>query len=104
MSATDTREKAISQAKTSLDRMRNFDVSTLPRRNILGDAFNFEGAVQDATRLVSLYQQLPIDAVDSFSEQLAQNLTSTADADFSVLDSILQFDAMQATHPAAGNR
>lgn len=93
MSTTDTREKAINQAKTSLDRMRNFDISTLPRRNILGDAFNFESSVQDATRLFSLYRQLPIDAVDSFSEQLAQELASTADADFSVLDSILQFDA-----------
>jgi hypothetical protein len=53
MSQDAERQKNLEQARKSLERMQGFDVTTLPRVDVLGTALNFTDA---ATRSIDLYR------------------------------------------------
>jgi hypothetical protein len=86
------REKALSDAKASLARMQQFDTSTLPRVDDLGAHINFNDAVEPATKLIGLYQQLSIDVLVSLPIPRLNTIKSNADSNFNQLDNILKFE------------
>lgn len=86
------RQKALSDAKASLLRMQNFDTSTLPRVDDLGAHINFKDAVEPATKLIGLYQQLSIDVVESLPIPRLNTIKGNADGNFNQLDNILKFE------------
>lgn len=92
MSQDPARQKQLEQAKTSLGRMQTFDVTTLPRVDVLGTALNFTDAVDPANRLIDLYCQLPIEVLDQLPINFLAKIQQQADNDFNLLDAILKFE------------
>jgi hypothetical protein len=85
------RKRTYDEAVQSLARMHNFDTSILPRSEILGEAFTFERAVEPANELLSIYKQIPVEVLDSLSLQLLSTVRDQANADYNILNSILDF-------------
>ena len=79
-------------AKSSLSRMQDFDVKSLPRKEELGSSLNFQDVVPNAIRLIDLYKRLSREAVDDLPDGLANQIKSQADADFNKFQEILNFE------------
>lgn len=86
-------EPLIQQTKKSLKRMQQFDTSKLPRTEELGSAMSFQDAVEPANRLLDLYKQLAVEALDQFPDDVLQHIKQQADSNFNILDSVLKFTA-----------
>ena len=82
-------------AVESLTRMQNFDVNLLPREAELGKSFSFSDAVAPASRLVDLFNRLPVSALDDFGKTQLDQLEKQAAACYNIFDQILNFDATQ---------
>ena len=79
-------------AKSSLSRMQDFDVKSLPREEELGTGLNFREVLPHAVKLIELYKRLSREAVDDLPDSFANQIKSQADADFNKLQDILQFE------------
>ncbi|HEC13756.1 MAG TPA: hypothetical protein ENI80_11025 [Acidiferrobacteraceae bacterium] len=86
----------LENARQSLVRMQEFDVSKLPREAELGKSYSFSDAVTSARRLVDLFRRLSPEALDDFGKIQLDGLKQQADACFNLFDAVLQFDAKQA--------
>ena len=84
------RQKTLDDTKASVARMQEFDVNTLPRAKEFGDVLNFTNAVAPATKLIGLYRQLSLDAMDAMSLKNLSTIKESADNNFNQLDSILK--------------
>jgi hypothetical protein len=90
---SEKRLAAIEEAKASLVRMQTFDPKTLPRVQELGAVLNFQDAVEPAQRLIGLYEQVSAEVLDSLSLAKVNAIKQSADASFTHLDAIVQFEA-----------
>lgn len=81
----------LEQAKKSLERMQTFNTSMLPRIEELGSAMSFQDAVGPSNRLLDLYKQLAIGALDQFPDDVLQRIKQQSDSDYSILNSVLEF-------------
>lgn len=88
--------EALENAKNSLIRIQDFDVSKLPRESELGKSYSFNDAVEPATRIVELFKRLSPSAVDDFGKTQLDQVQQQADACFNLFETALQFDAKQA--------
>ena len=85
-------ETPLQQTKKSLERMQQFDTSKMPRTEELGSAMNFQDAVDPANRLLDLYKQLAVGALEQFPDDVLQRIKQQADSDYNTLDSVLKFN------------
>ncbi len=83
------------EAKTSLERMQNFDVDSLVREADLGRNLNFREVVVDAKRLVDLYRRLSVAALEDFSLNILNRIKEGANRDYTYLEQILKFTTDQ---------
>jgi nucleotide-binding universal stress UspA family protein len=88
----DKRKAAIEEAQASLARMQTFDADTLPRIQELGALLNFQDAVGPAQRLIGLFQQVSTEVLESLSLAKINAIKQSADASFTHLDAILNFE------------
>lgn len=88
----ESRENAIS----SLVRMQEFDVSTLPREAELGKSYSFNLAVAPATRLVELFRRLAPEALVDFGKTQLDQLQQQSDSCYNLFNAVLEFDATQS--------
>ena len=79
------------EAISSLERLNNFDANDLVQKERLGENA-FEAAVLPAKRVISLYRKIPAEVVKQLSEPSASKLKQSADATYSRLGQILEFD------------
>jgi hypothetical protein len=86
-------QKQIESARTSLKRIQEFQSSSLPRVERLGEDFNFSLAVPLADRLIGLFLQFPEQYLEDLPPNHFNVIRSQADATFSYFDQILKFDA-----------
>jgi len=93
----DKSQSLLDRAKFSLYRMQDFDVSKLPRREILGEALCFDNAVKPAKKLVDFYKKLSLSALDDFSNTYLQQVLNSAKSDFGIFTNILNFNAGNQT-------
>lgn len=91
--------KVIEETKKALERIQNFDVQALPRIDALGSSLNFKDAVEPASRLIDLYRQLPIEVLEQLPRSFLDKIRRQADNDFNILNSVLQYDPLNATSP-----
>lgn len=97
-------ETILEDAKSSLQRLQDFDAATLVRREELGASFAFKDAVEPANRLISLFRLLPADHLEVFPDQQLTQIKQAADAIFSQLNTILEFDPQEADAPTKKNQ
>lgn len=103
MTTSDQRKKAVDEAKKSLERMQKFDAASISREGELGVALSFKGAVPSAQRLVDLYAQLPVESLDWFNVNQANQIKQLADSDFQILQQIIRFDPQQGNAGSVRN-
>jgi hypothetical protein len=91
---TDLAELAkINPVAASLQRVQEFNCSSLPRVEQLGADYNFTEAVAPAERLVGLFKQFPLQYLADLPPDTANQLKSYADSTYSYFNQILTFDA-----------
>lgn len=82
----------LEDAKSSVQRIQEFDPETLPREEDLGRALSFRDAVAPARRIIDLYQQLSLETLPVFGDQQRDQLKNQADADYNRFNEILTFE------------
>ena len=84
---------ALTEARTSLERVQNFDTSTLPREQDLGTALNFAEAVEPAQRIINLFRQFPVQFLAELPPNRQKEIKNQADSFFNILNDVQKFDA-----------
>ena len=82
----------IEATQKSLQRVQEFDISTLPREAELGQAMSFTTAVEPAQRVIDLFRQFPLQFLADLPDNQLQQIRSTADAFYNQLQEIINFD------------
>lgn len=90
----------VEEAKESLERMQRFDPESLARESDLGARFSLSGAVEPAKRLIRLYKQLGVTALDDFPEEILDQVKRQSNADFNRFKQLLDFAPDQQQNPA----
>ncbi len=85
-------EKKYEQAKESLERIQNFDASSLARKEELGEVYHFEKAVEPVRNLIDLYKRLSVTALEDFPDDILAEIQTQADEDHSKFKDILEFN------------
>lgn len=95
-------QTTLENTRAALDRVQQFDVSTLSREDDLGKQLNFSEAVALSQALVDIYRRIPLSTLDDFSDTQLNVIGQQAKADFNVFKQILEFNA--TTQDAANIR
>ena len=92
MMRTADEQKRYEKAIASITRLQTFDTATLPRVQQLGEAINFQDAVEPANRLVDLYRQIPLDVLETLPIEPVEQIGNQANTDFTYLKQVLDFE------------
>jgi hypothetical protein len=76
-----------------LERVQQFDATTLSRESDLGKQLSFAEAVPFAQSLIDIYKRIPMSALDDFSDSQLNTIKGQAQADYNVFKQILDFVA-----------
>ena len=98
--ADDSEPTIQQQTSDSLIRVQEFDVSQLPRENILGTSLNFRDAIPPAERLISLYRRLSTTALEDFPDDILNRIRNQCNADYQKFQQILEFDPSSQQTPS----
>ncbi|MBW2053966.1 MAG: hypothetical protein JRI85_17300 [Deltaproteobacteria bacterium] len=85
--------EVLEETVKSVTRMQKFETDELPREQDLGTSLNFREAVEPADKLVRLYKRLSQTAFDDLPDNLLNEIKQQADADYSKLEQILNFES-----------
>ena len=86
-------ETLLQSTREALDRVQQFDVATLSRKDDLGKQMNFSEAVAPAQSIVDIFKRIPLTALDDFSDTQLKVISKQAQADFNVFKQVLDFNA-----------
>lgn len=84
-------ETLLEEAKSSLERVQNFNAEDLVQSGRLGES-SFDGAVEPAQRVISLFRQLPVATLDYLPDNQLDVVKSQANSLFQMFQEILAFD------------
>lgn len=82
----------LEETKEALKRIQEFDAKNLSRKEELGTHFELSDAVQPAQKLIRIYQQLSLEALDDLPEAQLTQLKKQADADYNRFQQALDFE------------
>lgn len=82
----------LEEARSSVERIQQFDPETLPREDDLGRQFSFRDVVGPAKRIIDLYKQLSLETLSDFGDKQLEQLKNQADADYNRFSEVLNFD------------
>lgn len=85
--------------KSLLKLLHEYDISTLPRREDLGNELNFQEAVESAKKVLTLYRNIPVDQIDNIPESSLNTLESQAKQTVDLFDAIASFSASASNAP-----
>ena len=91
----------LEEAKESLGRMQRFNAVSLSRESDLGARFSLAGAVEPAKKLIRLYNQLGVSALEDFPVDILEQIRRQADADFNRFQALLDFAPDEQQSPAS---
>ena len=91
--------KLLESTKKSLERVQNFESNNLKRAADLGESFHFGDAIEPAQRVVGLFRQLPLSALDDLPDTKLKQVGERADAFFALLQQMLEFDPATQENP-----
>lgn len=86
-------QSILESTREALERVQQFDVTTLSREDDLGKQMNFSEAVAPSQALVNIYKRIPLTALEDFSDGQLNTITKQAQADYNVFKQILEFNA-----------
>jgi hypothetical protein len=91
-------ETKVKEATTSLTRIQDFDTNLLPQTERFGKESGFQDAVEPAKRIISLFSQFPSQYIADLPDNLIDQLKSSADSFYNILNEIIKFDNKQMIH------
>jgi len=83
----------LEETTQSLQRMQDFDPTTLPRKEDLGKTLNFSESVKPAEKFIGLYRRLSVTVLEDFPDNFLTQIKQSSDADYTKLKQILEFEA-----------
>lgn len=83
------------EAKSSLERIQNFDPSDLARESELGNRLNFSEVIEPAQILIDLYNRLSLTALQDFPDQGLTVIRTNANNHYKLFSQILEFELDQ---------
>ncbi len=95
-------QENLETTRETLNRVQQFDVTTLSREDDLGKQMSFSEAITPSQALIDIYRRIPLTALDDFSDTQLNVIKGQAQADYSIFDQILKFSA--STPDAASTR
>jgi len=90
-------------AVKSIERMQTFEVDSMPQAGRLGE-LSFAEAVEPTKRLIGLYRQLTLTALDDIPTSGLKQLRDQANADYNRLQEMLKFTLNQQDAPGVRQR
>lgn len=94
-------EEIYEETKNSLERMHQFDATSLPRTSELGSKLDFEEAVIPAQQLIDLYKRLSVSALQDFPDPTLKIIRDNTNSSFNIFNQILSFDPNQGNPTSA---
>ncbi|OUS27704.1 hypothetical protein A9Q99_14810 [Gammaproteobacteria bacterium 45_16_T64] len=88
-------EELYEETKESLERVQGFDVTSLPREDVLGTALNFDDVVYPAQQLIDLCTRLSLTALKDFPDAVLNIVKTQADSIYQLFTQILDFEIGQ---------
>ena len=79
----------------SLNRVQQFDISSLSREADLGTQMNFSETIAPANALINIYKRIPLTCLEDFSETQLNTITEQANSDFNIFKQILEFNILE---------
>lgn len=89
------------QATELVRQIQAFDPASLIRKQDLGEGFAFTDAVQPASKLISLYSQMPLEGISELPDQQANLILQFAQGCVNKFQEIRTFDPTAVDSPAA---
>ena len=80
----------------AIKRIKEFNPESLVREEDLGRALAFSDAVQPAQRIISLYGQIALAALDDYPEAILTQVKVLAENNYQLFDKILEFSSTQS--------
>lgn len=93
-------EGILESTKESLNRVQQFDTSSLSREADLGNQLNFREAITPANAVIDIYKRIPLTALGDFTDTQLNVISKQTNADYNIFKQILDFDATAADAPA----
>ena len=94
-------EESYQEARASLLRVQEFDITQLPREDELGTKLNFSEVVEPAQKLVDFFKRLSETALQDFPDNVLTAIRDQANHDYTLFKQILDFEPSQQDPAAA---
>ncbi|MDX2054768.1 MAG: hypothetical protein SFV15_20365 [Polyangiaceae bacterium] len=94
-------KKLVAETKESLQRIQNFDATTIARTDELGRELNFAQGVEPLERSLALFREVSVDVLESMSASSLNQVKGQSDALFNLLQQMLNFSAAAEGNPKA---
>lgn len=92
--------ESLKSVNKSLLRVQEFDVEQLPRKVKLGESLNFQGSIEPAKRLISLFKRLSTTALEDFPEDILREIQRECDANHQRFTQIISFEPSAQNNPS----
>ena len=89
-------EEKLKETRDALERVQQFDASSLARVADLGKQLNFAEAVKPAEAVIEIYKRIPLTGLDDMTDSMLDGILSQARADFQLFSEMLTFDATRS--------
>lgn len=97
------RAELIEEARSSLERMQEFDATTLARTDELGAQLDFSSAVSHSHRLVELFRQVSLDILEALPRAQLIELRQLIDAELDTFQEVRTFSVTDGTPKTTRN-
>ncbi len=88
-------ETQLDKTVGAINKIKEFDPNDLAQTSRLGAEMAFDEAIEPAKRIVALYGQIRVDALEDFPEKLLVQIKNQADQHFTLFGNILNFSSSQ---------
>ncbi len=85
-----TDDVILENIQEDIRRLQRFQPESLVQKGRLGE-MSFDGAVEPARKLISLFERIPVESIDEFPAQQLVQIQDTAKSIYSLFDEILAF-------------
>lgn len=85
-------ESVLESCRESLERVQQFDATSLAREADLGKQMNFTAAVEPAQAVIAIYRRIPASALSDFTDSHLNLILGQANADYNLFKQILDFN------------
>lgn len=96
MAEEDEENTELGMTIEAIKRVKEFEASSLVREQDLGRELAFKEAVEPAQRIIDLYGQIALAALDDYPDELLNKVKLQAETHYNLFNNILEFSSTQS--------